>query len=238
MNSVIADITLRAMLGRARSLVLVLLPLTLVALAVALRLAPVSDAAVTAPLLATYALEVVVPLVALIVGTGVLGAEIDDGTVIHLLTKPIPRPVVAATKLAVAVGLAATFGAVPALLAGTILAGFTGGFAVGVAVAALAASAGYCAIFLALSVALRHALAVGLVYVLVWESLIANVVEGAKVLSVQGWARSLGDAIAAAPQVQSSVGVPTAVVLLVVVVLAGSVLTDQRLRSFRIKAAD
>lgn len=107
----------------------------------------------------------------------------------------------------------------------------------GAAVGALAASIGYCAIFLALSVMLRHALAVGLVYVLVWEGLIATFVDGARVLSVQAWARSIGDA-AAAPQLESYVGVATAVVLLVVVTLAGGVLADQRLRSLSITATD
>ena len=44
-------------------------------------------------------LAVVLPVIALIVGTGVLGAEIDDGTIVHILTKPLPRWQIVLPKL-------------------------------------------------------------------------------------------------------------------------------------------
>ena len=45
-----------------------------------------------------------VPLIALIAGTGALGPEIDDGSIVYLLAKPLPRREIVFTKLAVAVG--------------------------------------------------------------------------------------------------------------------------------------
>ena len=45
-------------------------------------------------------LAVVLPVIALIVGTGVLGSEIDDGTIVHILTKPLPRRDIILAKLA------------------------------------------------------------------------------------------------------------------------------------------
>lgn len=238
MNPVIATITLRAMLGRARSLLLMLLPLTLILLAVGMRLFNFDEPDVTAMVLRTYALGVVLPLVTLIVGTGVLGAEIDDGTVIYLLAKPVPRSVITLTKLIVAIGLSALFAAVPTLIAGLVLTGFAGGLAVGMGAGALAASAAYCAIFVVLSVSLRHAVAVGLIYILVWESLIATAVDGAAVLSVQAWALTIGDAIATGPQLPSHLGVTVAVVLVAAVLSAGFAVTTRRLGSMALTSGD
>lgn len=238
MNPLVATITLRAMLGRARSLLLLLLPLTLILLAVGMRLFNFDEPDVTAMVLRTYALGVVLPLVTLIVGTGVLGAEIDDGTVLYLLAKPVPRSVITLTKLVVAIGLSALFAAVPTLIAGLVLMGFAGGLAVGMGAGALAASAAYCAIFVALSVSLRHALAVGLIYILVWESLIATAVDGAAVLSVQAWALTIGDAIATGPQLPSHVGVTAAVVLVAAVLSAGFAVTNRRLGSMTLTSGD
>ncbi len=48
-------------------------------------------------------LAVVLPVIALIVGTGVLGSEIDDGTLAHILAKPLPRREIVISKLVVAV---------------------------------------------------------------------------------------------------------------------------------------
>ncbi len=41
-------------------------------------------------LLGSFGFAVVLPLTALIIGTSVLGAEIDDGSVVHLLATPVP----------------------------------------------------------------------------------------------------------------------------------------------------
>ena len=65
----------------------------------------------------------VLPLTALIIGTSVLGAEVDEGSIVHLLATPVPRSVVIWSKYVVAVALTAAFVAVPELLAGLIATG-------------------------------------------------------------------------------------------------------------------
>ena len=47
------------------------------------------------------------PLVALIIGTAAIGSEIDDGTAVYLIVKPIPRWRIALSKMVVAAGLTA-----------------------------------------------------------------------------------------------------------------------------------
>ena len=56
------------------------------------------------------------PLTALIIGTSVLGAEIDDGSIVYLLATPVSRAVVIGAKYAVAVVLTMIFAAVPELV--------------------------------------------------------------------------------------------------------------------------
>ena len=64
-----------------------------------------------------------VPLIGVIAGTGAIGPEIDDGSIVYLLAKPLKRPSIIFTKLLVAIGVTVAFSAVPTLLAGFILNG-------------------------------------------------------------------------------------------------------------------
>ena len=47
-------------------------------------------------------IRIVLPLVALVFGTAALGSELEDGTAVHLLTKPIRRSTIVLAKIAVA----------------------------------------------------------------------------------------------------------------------------------------
>jgi ABC-2 type transport system permease protein len=105
------------------------------------------------------------------------------------------------------------------------------GLAVAYAVGALVGSVAYCAVFLLLGVITRNAVVIGLLYALLWESLIGLYVPGARTLSIQQWAVSVTGALAADGVVDADVGLTAAVVLLVVVTAAGTWLAGQRLRS-------
>ena len=234
MNGTIASITLRGMAGRKRLLLLLALPLTLLVLAVVLRATDHHGAPVVAELLHGYGLGTLLPLVALVAVTGVLGPEIDDGTIVYLLSKPISRPVVVHTKLAVAVGLTVLFAVLPILVAGLVLTGTDGGLAAGFAAGALAGAAAYGAIFVLVHVLTRHAVVAGLLYALVWESLVGGFVPGARQLSVQQWALAVADAVASSPALHAEVGLAAALVLLAAAVTGATVAAGQRLRSFSI----
>lgn len=230
----IARITVRAILGRKRAWLLLLLPAVLLAVASTLRLAGYADTQTSMTVLRGYGITTLLPLVALIVGTGVLGTEIDDGTIIHPLAKPIPRSVIVVTKLAVAVGLSAAFAAVPVLVAGLVLVGGTAGLAVAVGLGALAGAAAYCAIFCLLSLLSRHAVVIGLLYALIWEGFVGGFVPGARVLSVQQWVLSIGDALSSARTLDADVAVAAGVPMLVAATVAATVLASLRLRSLQV----
>ena len=85
------------------------------------------------------------------------------------------------------------------------------------AVGALAAGVAYCSLFLMLAVVTRNAVVIGLIYALIWETLVGGLVPGAQALSVQQWSLAvveqvLGDS-AVRLGVESAVGFGTGLVL-------------------------
>ncbi|QMU66929.1 ABC transporter permease [Streptacidiphilus sp. P02-A3a] len=229
MNLTVARLTARGLLGRRRGLLLLAVPGLLLVLSVVIRVAVGQDESTTVDVLGTLALGTLVPLLGLIAGTGAIGPEIDDGSIIYLLAKPLPRWKIITTKLLVSFGCTVVFGAIPTYLAGVILFGDFESVAVAYGIGALVAGAAYSAIFLLLGVVTRHAVVVGLLYSLVWESVIGSFVTGAKTLSVQQWALAVARQIADPGVITSAVHLPTAVPLLVVVTLAASGLAAARL---------
>ena len=205
-NPTVAWITIRATLGRRRALLFVIPAVILIVLTVALKVSRPPSRPWPSHVLGTFGFSVLLPLTALIIGSSVLGAEIDDGSIIHLLATPVRRSSVIITKFLVATGLTIVFAAIPELIAALISGGGStapavrhrrpGGssprapsstardFAVGLFVGALVCAVIYNAIFVMVSAATTRAIAVGLLYVLIWEALLSNFVSGARLLSV------------------------------------------------------
>jgi ABC-2 type transport system permease protein len=238
MNATVAQLTARSLLGRRRALLLLALPAIFVLFSGAVRWIADVSPDIGVSLLGGFALGTMVPLLGLIVGTGAIGPEIDDGSIVYLLSKPLNRTTIAVTKYAVAVGIVLVVAVVPTLLGGFILAGTADGVAWAYAAGAAAAGIGYCALFLLLAVLTRNAVVVGLLYALIWETLIGGFVPGAQALSIQQWALALTERLlgseAAALGVASSVEFGTAMTLLLVVIVGGIGYAGMRLRTLRL----
>ncbi|WP_329382213.1 ABC transporter permease subunit [Streptomyces sp. NBC_01351] len=230
-NPTVARLTYRALLGRRRALILFALPALLIVIAIAVRGFAGVDDRVAADLLGGFALATMVPLIGVIAGTGAIGPEIDDGSIVYLLAKPVKRPTIIMTKLIVAIAVTMVFSAIPTLIAGFILNGNGQQIAVAYTVAALVASIAYSALFLLLGTVSRNAVVFGLVYALIWESLFGSLVSGAKTLSVQQWALALAEKVAGPGYVDATVALPTAAVLLAVVTVGATFYAGQKLRS-------
>lgn len=231
MNSTIARLTLSTLLRKWRGITLALLPLVLLLLTVAVRLSVPADVAVNAhsALLGSLNMATIVPLIALIVGTGAISTEIDDGSIVYLLTKPVPRWKIALTKYTVAVATTLVFAVVPTLVAGLILAGTSGNVAIGYALGAAVASVVYCALFIMIGVLSRQAVIIGLIYVLLWDNLVAGLIDAAKNVSVQYWAQAIGSTVS--PQIDAPVNIVAAAVLAVAATGAALWYGGRRLRS-------
>ncbi|WP_377270254.1 ABC transporter permease [Peterkaempfera sp. SMS 1(5)a] len=232
MNPTVARLTVRGLLGRRRGVLLLVVPVLLLLLSVLVRASNGQDHDIAVDVLGTLALGTLVPLLGLIAGTGAISTEIDDGSIVYLLAKPQPRWKIIVTKLAVAIGCTTVFAALPTFLAGLILYGTTDGLAAGYGLGALVAGAAYSALFLLLGVATRHAVVVGLMYSLIWESLVGNFVHGARTLSIQQWGLSLAKAVAHHGVIAADVSLPVAVPLLIVVTLGATAFAAVRLGGF------
>jgi ABC-2 type transport system permease protein len=232
MNATVAWITARGLLGRRRFLLLAPLPLIMIGLAVLTRATGVDPADWGPPVIRGLGFTVVLPVIALIVGTGVLGSEIDDGTVVHILTKPLPRREIILAKLGVAVSVTALTVGIPMYVVGVLADSVRLGLSLAAACAVGAAA--YTALFLALSLVTRRPVLLGLVYVLVWEGLLGNLVSGTKNLSIQQYVIALADRMAPTGIIEGKVSLTIAVVMSVIFSVGGTLLAIDRLRSFSV----
>jgi ABC-2 type transport system permease protein len=182
-----------------------------------------------------------VPIVGLVFGTAALGAELEDGTAVYLLVKPIDRVQIVIAKLLVAVGLSVALVAPAAFIAGAILqlggTGLSG--AIGAAVGTAVGATVYVTVFFALRLVTGRALAIGLVYILVWEGVLAGLLEGTRVLSIRHYTLAISDAIAR-PGVTDPdrLAVGVAVVLAAVAIVVSTLIAVRRLSTYQVGQAD
>jgi ABC-2 type transport system permease protein len=229
------DVTLRGLLSRRRSILLILLASLPVLIGLLVRVSggrPDADR-----VLDTLVVRTVMPLVALIIGTSALGSEIEDGTAVYLMIKPIARWKIALAKILVAAGLTALL-IVPSIIITALLLGGDSTAMVGYSVAALVGGSAYAAAFVTLSVFTSRALLLGLAYVLIWEGVLSGLLEGTKFLSIRqatlGLAAALGVNVPGGDPLSPEVSV-----LVLGVVLIGSLLlASWKLTRFEIRGGD
>jgi ABC-2 type transport system permease protein len=257
-NPTVAWITTRATLGRKRALLFAIPAVILIVVTVALKAGRPPSRPWPSHVLGTFGFSVLLPLTALIIGSSVLGAEIDDGSIIHLLATPVRRSSVIITKFVVATALTIVFAAVPELIAALIsgggstqpvISGTSGGppllvpgalvnstdFALGLFVGALAGAVIYNAIFIMVSAATTRAIAVGLLYVLIWEAVLSNFASGARLLSVSHYSLGIANGIAHDSSLNAGLSVPTSVIMGVIVTVIALGLAVNLLSGFTLK---
>lgn len=232
MNATIASITTRGLFGRKRVLVLIPLPLILIGIAVLARAAGAEPSDWAEPVIVGLGFSSTLPVIALIVGTGVLGSEIDDGTVTHILAKPLPRSEIVFTKLAVSAAIITLVAGIPMFVVG-LIAG-SPALAFSLFVASVVAALAYSAVFLLLSLVTRRPVLVGLVYVVLWEGVLGNVLTGTRQLSIAQYAVSIADWLTPTDLIAGQVSVPVSWVMAGVFAVGMTALAVQRLRSFSV----
>jgi ABC-2 type transport system permease protein len=238
MTSALVALTLRALLNRRRTLLLALLGVLLVAVAVLFRIGePSADTQleVTRSLLSQFGIGVLVPLVAVIVGTSALGAELEDGTIVYLLARPVPRWRIAMVKLLVAWVVTCILVAPAILVAGIIGYGDIP-LALGFALASVIGALEYTAIFVALSVVTSRALIVGLAYVVVWEGFIAGLFAGTRTFSVRQHTLAIAEELGGrAASAVGEIDLLTAVLVGTVVTIGAAVIAVRQLERVELR---
>jgi ABC-2 type transport system permease protein len=235
----ITAVTLRGLLGRRRTVLLVLLVGLPVLVALLLRVAG-SDVNVER-ILDPMIVRTILPLVALVFGTAALGSELEDGTAVYLIIKPIPRWRIIGAKMLVAAGLTVAL-VMPATVAtGILVAGFGPGSMATTFAYALAASAGgaaYACAFVALSAFTGRALIIGLAYTLIWEGILAGLLEGTRFLSIRQATLGIAAGLDEPPFGATPLELPLSVAIIAVVIVGSFVLGSLRLARFEIRGGD
>ena len=140
---------------------------------------------------ATLVASGILPLVMLLFATSAFGNELGDQTLGYLVLKPLPRWRIAVPKLAAPL----LVGGVPVAVSGVVAVAviedgdIAGAAATGVGL--LIGAAAYAAIFTWAGLATRHALIFGLVYVFIWEAVLAAYLDGIRFLSVRQFTLAL-----------------------------------------------
>jgi ABC-2 type transport system permease protein len=232
MNSTILRLSRQALFGRRRGLVLVLIPAVLLVLAVVVR--ALTDEAVGYEAVANLGFTLALPLVALLAATAVLGPEVDDGSIVYLLAKPVSRHVIALSKYVVAWAATMALGALPLLLAGLVLDRSDPRQALAWGIGGALAGTAYTALFVALAALTRHAVVLGLLFVLLWEGVLGNLFAGVRWVAVGAWGREVAAEVS--PLVPGSgTGLAYAVVGAALVSVGSLWFTGDRLRSFSLR---
>lgn len=131
-----------------------------------------------------FGMGIWLPIVALALGSAVLGAWRNDGSGAHLWMRPVLRGVVTLLGWGTATALTIGVAVVPLVIA-VAIAGGGADLVAGAAVAGIGAAAAYTALFGWLALVTRHAVELGLAYVLVWEGFVAKASDAAAALSIR-----------------------------------------------------
>jgi ABC-2 type transport system permease protein len=175
-----------------------------------------------------YGLSLLVPVVALMFASAALGDLAEDGTLVYLWLRPVPRGQLALAAFAAAVSVTIPIAVVPLVVGAAASGGgsrVVAAAAAGGTMAALAYSAAFCG----LGLRVRRAVAWGLGYLLLWEGAVARVSHGAARISLSIAARSLAARVAGHHAPRNAVAWPSGLVLSLAVVVVALVLTTRSL---------
>lgn len=185
-----------------------------------------------------FILLVVAPVTALTFATAALGSEVEDGTIVYLLLKPVPRWQIVVSKLIVTIGVIVVFVTASIYLTALVLDRGPGELRVAFAFAlgASLGSAAYAAMFSFLGLITSRALIGGLLYVFVWEGLLTRLFVGARNWSVREYMSGITDAFSTLPVdvFEAQLTGRRALVSCLVVVVAFTLLSVRRLRNMNV----
>jgi ABC-2 type transport system permease protein len=135
-----------------------------------------------------YGLGVLVPLAALWFGTSALGDLVEDKLLVYLWLKPVPRWQLPAAAILATASLVVPLTALPLMVSALLAAGDVAWPAL---LAASLAALAYSGLFAAAGLWFRRAVWLGLVFILIWENVVAYSAEGSAQYTVLGWASTI-----------------------------------------------
>ncbi|MGE0726677.1 MAG: hypothetical protein AB7O92_25215 [Acidimicrobiia bacterium] len=195
--------------GRVGALAALGAAATLVGLAVGLSDPPNADRA-GAQFVNGLGLSVLVPVIALVFASSAFGDLMDDGTLVYLWLRPLPRWQLALAAYGAALTVTVPLTVLPLGL-GAVLTGADAAVVAGAAAAIVLGAVAYAGLFTALGLRVQRALPWGLAYILIWEGFVAQAGRGAGRLAVRAYTRSILAEAAGVRLRLASESVPTAI---------------------------
>ena len=184
-----------------------------------------------------FGLIVLVPIVALVFGSSVLGETREDGTLVYLWLRPMGRAPVVAGAAAAAATAALPLAAIPTAVGGFLAADSvpgSGDLALAAAASAALGTAAYSSLFVLLGLLVRKPIMWGLGYVLLWEGLAVGLGEFAARLSLRGYTRSVLSRVGEIDYGFDAYTTTTALIVLAAVVVVGLALAAIRLNRLEV----
>lgn len=202
-------------------------------IAVAVAVARVDDGSRiedTVGFISGYGLALMVPIVALVLGSSTFGELVEDETLVYLWHRPVARWKLAVAGTMAASSVAIPLTSVPLMIAAFIASGDTT-TTLATGLASACAALAYSALFVFVGLLLRRALIWGLVYLFIWELFIASVGGGSAQLSIRTYPTSilarLTDIDIRLADSSVTTGVAVSVVIAVVAIALASVRLDR-----------
>lgn len=218
------SILIRTLASRGRLYAIGALGVLVVLVGVAVRTAEDSSSADAFDAVNAAGLALFVPVTALVFASAALGEMVEDNTLVYLWARPVRR--VELTLAALGAALTVSLPCVLAtMLAMSLLLGVDAAFVVGTLVAATASTVAYSALFVGFGARVPRALVWGLVYIAVWEGIVASVGSGLARTSLRLYSESLLRSIAGVDPERFAVGPGVAAIVLIAVTAVGIALT-------------
>lgn len=202
---------LRSQLVRGRILLLGALGLLAVLLGFAVGATDGASARDGAELVSGYGLALFVPVSVLLFASAALGDPNEDGTLVYLWLRPVPRWKIVAAALLAALTICLPLVVLPMAVAGALAGGAD--LVTGTIASCALATVAYAGIFTWLGLRVKRALVWGLAYILIWEGFVARAGATPSNLSVRASTRSVLGRISEAPRDFVEVGAVAAAVV-------------------------
>jgi ABC-2 type transport system permease protein len=180
-------------------------------------------------LINAFGLSLYAPVTTLVFASAALSDPVEDGTLVYLWLRPVPR-----WRIGLAALLATWTVTFPMVLGPLVLAAaLSGGGGALVRGTLLAAGIGvtaYSALFVLLGLWVRRALLWGLAYILLWEGFVAIAGENAQRLAIRSYTRSLLKDATGVELFLADIGRVASIVVPLAIAAAAFALTAWRLR--------
>jgi ABC-2 type transport system permease protein len=232
--STVYRVTLRCQARRGRLIVLGLLGLVGVLIGLAIGVGDVVDRAdASTNYVNAFGLSLYAPVVTLVFASASLGEPAEDGTLVHLWLKPVPRTTIVAGAALATITVALPLVVVPLVL-GAALTGEGADLVRGTLWSSVLAVVGYSGVFTWLGLRVRRALVWGLAYILLWEGFVASAGRSAARLAIRAYTRSVLARATGVSLKLANVSAAYSVVVPIAVAVVALALTIRRLRRMEV----